>query len=235
MLNKKGLHYVDWVISMGTFVIAIIAILVYLKPGVKPEYNRESLLSIVETNFFNETGWMVRKVPLFIHELQNPTYVEDRYVDIDYSTGFSFNVNVPSIIDQNNDKFRCMSPPCNDITLNFVFYPNQPLNKNLPMIKAKCVPPNNLAVCDAEFGSSETLEGLNNGLLTLLSGKDYNSLKISWNYPLSRDFAIYVDDTRITSGPEPPQQANVFVKDIKYWKLSNQGVRTQSVVNIRAW
>ena len=53
MLNKKGLHYVDWVISMGTFIIAIIAILIYLKPGVKPEYNRESLLSIIETNFFN--------------------------------------------------------------------------------------------------------------------------------------------------------------------------------------
>ena len=60
MFNKRGLDYVDWVISIGTFVIAIIAILVYLQPGIRPEYEGRSLLNIVENNLFVNAKWEVR-------------------------------------------------------------------------------------------------------------------------------------------------------------------------------
>lgn len=239
MLNKKGIHYVDWVISMGTFIIAVIAILVYLKPGVKLEYNRETLLFIAETNFFNETQWYVRDIPLFIRRLQQnyPTQsgTQDASVDIDFSPGFSFNVdNIPAGITQENDKFKCTVGLCQNKTVDLIFYPNNPLNKDLPLMKASCIPPDD-NYCKAELGSSEIIEGLNAFKLNALSQRNYDSLKIDWKYPLSRDFAVYIDGTKITSNPEPPQQANVFAKEIKYWKVDNHGIRTAVKISIRAW
>ena len=130
MFNKKGIHYVDWVISMGTFIIAVIAILIYIKPGVKPEYNKESLLNMVETNFLNETNWVIRKIPLFIRNLdQQYSINQDAFVQLSYSNGFSLDVDTPGNIIQDGSKLKCNIGSCSDITVNLTIYPNNPLNK----------------------------------------------------------------------------------------------------------
>jgi len=245
MFNKKGLNYVDWVISMGTFIIAVLAILIYLKPGVKSDYNKESLLSIVETNFIQETQWIVRKTPLFIRKLQAPTSTQNVGIDIDYnSDDFSLIVQpLTGGIGSTNfvsGNIECTNSPCINKTILFLFHPKPDnlLNKDFPEVEAACIPANDPGFCEAELGSSEIIEGLNSARITALlsnSSADYNNLKTSWKYPSSREFAIYIDNVKITASPEPPPNINVFVKEIKYWKLDNQGVRTQSTINIRAW
>lgn len=245
MLNKKGISYVDWVISMGTFVIAVIAILIYLKPGVRPDYNKESLLNIVETNFFNETQWTVRKIPLFIRKLQAPTATQYVGIDLSFSSSkfqltaqpVTGGIGSASFV---SDKVECTNSPCINKTILLVFSPkpNNILTKDFPNAEIGCIPNNDPGFCEAELGSSEIIEGLNNARLTSITSNltnDYESLKISWKYPLSREFAVYTDNVRITASPEPPPNANVFVKEIKYWKLDNNGVRTPTTVNIRAW
>ena len=50
--NKKGLAYIDWIISMGLFIVVVIAIFAFLKPGAKPIHESKGLINILETNFF---------------------------------------------------------------------------------------------------------------------------------------------------------------------------------------
>ncbi|MEK6934827.1 MAG: hypothetical protein AABW46_03035 [Nanoarchaeota archaeon] len=65
-MNRKGSEHVDWMLSMGIFLIAIITIFLLLKPGVQKEYKEVVLLDILEERFTDDFYWHVKRVPLFI-------------------------------------------------------------------------------------------------------------------------------------------------------------------------
>ena len=67
--NKRGLDYIDWAMSLGLFLVAVIALFAFLKPGVQQPYDGENLLQIVEKNFFEETGTILKQTPVFIYHL----------------------------------------------------------------------------------------------------------------------------------------------------------------------
>lgn len=68
-MNKRGSH-VDWVISIGIFIIFTLMILGFFRPSYKASFEGGILLDIVQTGLENsdENGysWEVRKVPIFI-------------------------------------------------------------------------------------------------------------------------------------------------------------------------
>ena len=49
-MNKKGGH-VDWVISMGIFIVYIFALFILIRPGVRPIYRPVTLLNNLQENF----------------------------------------------------------------------------------------------------------------------------------------------------------------------------------------
>src|SRR3989338_4848371 len=67
-MNKRGASHTDWAISMAIFIMYILLLIIFLKPGVAPIYKPEGLMQLVEDNFFEETSWVVRETWLDIKE-----------------------------------------------------------------------------------------------------------------------------------------------------------------------
>jgi hypothetical protein len=65
-MNKRGASHTDWAISMAIFIVYILLMIIFLKPGVAAIYKPEGLMQLVETNFFDETNWVVRETWLDI-------------------------------------------------------------------------------------------------------------------------------------------------------------------------
>ena len=70
MQDKKGFSYVDWVISLGTFLIAVVFIFILIRPKLEPMAEKESLMRVVEQGFLKDTEWSIREVPIFVKRLQ---------------------------------------------------------------------------------------------------------------------------------------------------------------------
>ncbi|MBI2673216.1 hypothetical protein HYX19_03070 [Candidatus Woesearchaeota archaeon] len=64
---KKGASHVDWAISMGIFLVYIIGLIIFLRPGVQPILNGDTLINLVQNNLDNETYLKVGKAPLLIN------------------------------------------------------------------------------------------------------------------------------------------------------------------------
>lgn len=68
--NKKAIgNDIDWIIAMGIFLIYLVMTLVYFKPGVKPVFNPDNLLDIVDENFGKTAYWEVTTQPMFVSRL----------------------------------------------------------------------------------------------------------------------------------------------------------------------
>ena len=63
---KKGATHVDWVISMGIFIVFLLIVLIFLKPGVEPIEKEDTLLDILNIGFDNMTKYNIEKTPLII-------------------------------------------------------------------------------------------------------------------------------------------------------------------------
>ncbi len=61
-MKKRGAIHIDWVISMGIFIIYIIVLLILIKPSYKPEFEGDVLTTMVKNEFLrqnNETAGFV--------------------------------------------------------------------------------------------------------------------------------------------------------------------------------
>ena len=61
-LWKKGGIHVDWAISMGLFLVYVILLFIILKPGSYAIHKPESLFTIIENTFNNNTQISIREV-----------------------------------------------------------------------------------------------------------------------------------------------------------------------------
>ncbi|MEK6952871.1 MAG: hypothetical protein AABX29_07700 [Nanoarchaeota archaeon] len=64
--GEKGSEHVDWIVSMGIFLVALITIFLLLKPGIQKEGSENFLLDLLEEKFTNDFFLNVKKVPLNI-------------------------------------------------------------------------------------------------------------------------------------------------------------------------
>lgn len=93
-MDKKGSEHVDWMVSMGIFLVALITIFLLLKPGLQKERNEDFLLNILEEKFTNDFFWNIKKVPLNIGvcesydtEPPNPEHIEPK-IGLDVGQGW---------------------------------------------------------------------------------------------------------------------------------------------------
>ncbi len=61
-IGKKGGIHVDWAISMGLFLVYVILLFIILKPGSYAIHKPESLFTIIENTFINNTQISIREV-----------------------------------------------------------------------------------------------------------------------------------------------------------------------------
>ena len=54
-IPKNGAIHVDWAISMGLFLLYTFLLFIMIKPGAEVEHKPDSLFTIMENNFFEET------------------------------------------------------------------------------------------------------------------------------------------------------------------------------------
>ena len=241
--QKKGLSYVDWVISLGTFLIAVIFIFILIRPQFEPKDEKQSLMQIIENGFYTETEWTVREIPIFITKLQDqytgPSGIITASIKINHSPDFGYTITQPpasriKVSKGNPIIIQCVSGICTNEKMTLVFYPLDPKNKGSPGLDLQCHP-SNTAICDAVAGASIAVTGINQQELNQFPGTGYANIKTKMSYPSSREFAIFIDDTNILSSPPVPQQANVYVKERKYWKLTKENIRDLITVRFQVW
>lgn len=109
-----------------------------------------------------------------------------------------------------------------------------------PVSCNECNP--DLIKLDCVFGTQETISGLNEENLNSISSRcniDYESLKEKWNFPMNKEFAIYLKkgdsyENFCNTGNEQ-NQTNVFVKEFNDFILTKYGNGTGATFNIRIW
>lgn len=103
--GKRGGIHADWIISMGFFLISVIFIIAFLKPGIVPFTKEKVTLDLLIENFDENFMWNVKVTPFFIEECTNVSsggdslditggVIRDLYVDskfgiLDFITGFA--------------------------------------------------------------------------------------------------------------------------------------------------
>lgn len=66
---QKGTSHVDWAISVGLFVVYVLLLFIFLKPGAEPSYSTSSLFKIVEYNLHRDAKYSMEKTPVFIRPI----------------------------------------------------------------------------------------------------------------------------------------------------------------------
>ncbi len=146
---KKGVSHIDWIVSMGLFIIYVLVLFIFIRPGYQIINEGNILLKIVEDNFKEQAYWTMIKIPLFINTLNADS----------------------SCIDQNSGNYKtpqhCSGDICyvrvnfpyEDIALNFngLFIRDKNNNYLQSDVSDTCGSPN--AVCNLDFGA----EGLTPG------------------------------------------------------------------------
>lgn len=239
--NKKGLDYIDWSMSLGIFIIAVLALFIFLKPGVKPSYDGDNLLQIVESNFMKETASVVKETPLFVHHL-NDLYGAsvEALVTVKLNGDWRFEGISPAslqafkvTLNSNDLTLDCTATGLCDNKNFTLFWSPKRTNPGEPTLSFDCTPSGTPAICNAALGSTTSEEGLDTNFLNTLKTKNYQQLKNDWDYPSTKEFAIFIDNA-LWIGAEQPQTGSVVAKEIKYWKIQGKS-RTPVSISIRVW
>ena len=60
-MDKRGASHIDWVISIGIFIVYVLLLLVWIKPGYEPVFEQEILVNIIKNNIEKDHGFEVFK------------------------------------------------------------------------------------------------------------------------------------------------------------------------------
>lgn len=105
---KKGAVHLDWMISMGIFIMFLLSMLVFFKPGAESAYGRDYLISILEDNFKSSTFYSIERIPININGLDINDADKIEYVNL------KFDGNFP-ICDENMKTFNVVDELLEDV------------------------------------------------------------------------------------------------------------------------
>lgn len=239
-MNKKGTH-VDWVISMGIFIVYIISLFILLRPGVTASYRPTNLLDNLQDNFEEDTNWVVKYVPLFIRICKPGTV--SSFIDFDNGLDWS-----SSLFKENGDPISSSKIECFDEATT---YSNEIINIYLrqdgtkyepgifPKIGFTCFPEEDEMHCEAELGMIENIKGINPDYLAEITKIVYDTLKSSWGVPPDKDFAIIKEDVNggrsMIIGAKAPVQADVFVRRLDTQEVRGNGETNRVKIYLQIW
>jgi len=258
-MNKIGASHIDWAVSMGIFLVYILLMIVFLKPGITPIYEPESLMILIEDQFFDDTQWVVKETQLGIRKcgpIVPPTEGRECNIHININNEWEFKkVNEvedfePRILNTDDiigikGGIICgiQSNLFIDKTMKLIYYPSDPHDQKNPEnmwidVTSENNPP---TACEASgLGGTIEYEGLNKNLVNDLVSKTYVDLKSDWDFPENKDFKIEViseagNADNIGSKSEPAAEINVFVKEISTVYLNQDSTREPVVIRIGIW
>jgi len=61
---KTGAMHLDWMVSMGIFLLLVLSIFIFFKPGAEPAYSKNYLLPIIENNFKKSVYYSIERIPI---------------------------------------------------------------------------------------------------------------------------------------------------------------------------
>tara|TARA_Y100000310_G_scaffold345729_1_gene468915 strand:+ start:877 stop:1635 length:759 start_codon:yes stop_codon:yes gene_type:complete len=243
---------VDWAISSGIFLVYVLGLLIFLKPGLQQELEDRFLISIVEENLKDDVFITLEKTPLFINVTSADT--GNYKISIKETLPFEGDEEDFAIINENStllnfdffgsqNKFIRFDGFIEKNKLNtfwLLYLKNETYNNNNPVNEIEIESGENFTYI---YGSTEQIIGIDYNNLVGLN-PDEDALKGSWEFPLSKDFSIYLANTSnkqysnedivfYYNENKSKQQTNIFVKEFKDNLLFNNGDRQTIILNLR--
>ncbi|MBT3262408.1 hypothetical protein HN992_03185 [Candidatus Woesearchaeota archaeon] len=247
--NKKGIGYVDWIISMGLFILVVSMTFIYLKPGVTPEFESKDLIELVESNFLKEYTWSSISIPIAVHNLSSSNITITGGTNNQWNIS-SYYLNYSSLIlhpnfTTNNVILKCKSPGgnCNTLLHNginqgiyLIYLKKDGATINTFNLSYTCNPPPSTSPdCNFTVGSKEMFTGWNKGDINSIT-EPYQTKKDDWSFPESRDFSIKFNGEDILApNYKPSEQTNIYIKELLIQTLEGDGLRSSANTTISVW
>lgn len=261
---KKGASHVDWVISMGIFIIYIIALFIFLRPGASVEHKPQALLDLMEEEVKNEIVVNLKETPLYVDycipytvaggSLQNSKVtVSDNKQNWEIIKVLKDSED-GSISFGNSFELECSEPMTGEYNYVLSFVPKKKeetsISLELECNSGECpaggdadaelrATENKYIVYENWLDPSEWVEDVNN------DGSKYDDLKNKFGFPQEKHFAIYflVDDEKYDMynyemGPFNiwrPDQGNVYTLEWKDSYIDSSSNYGEVVVHIEIW
>ncbi len=253
-MNKKGLSYVDWAISLGIFLVFTLTIFVVFKPHVIEYQSVDYLVSIAEQGIKEYSYYEIERYPLFV----KPSESVDNWLEVDmgsYSALFSGNIRVYdsnlNLVSHNTNGDNLY---LGDFDYNLVGgtvyefgilrselagFADDETNSWGPIVS--CLGDENT---ECTFGVVEKLRGFSesnvSSLLDCGSIENYNSFKEIIKYPSARDLSVIISgegaDPAFDCGFREPQESdNVFAFNWADNMLQNDGTKVPVNVEVMVW
>tara|TARA_Y100000034_G_scaffold131520_1_gene192431 strand:+ start:2924 stop:3661 length:738 start_codon:yes stop_codon:yes gene_type:complete len=245
-MDKKGLSYIDWSISIGIFVIFILALFILVIPSLDRRLDDRYLVSIAETGLKEEAYHTIYSLPLFIdHSGQSNSQV---FVDLpSYPSEYTSLV----VTDQNfNEKYS-------DGSINFgpVNLINGISEFNILYLvdglhSSPGVPSGSSVICGiipCTFGIEEKLIGFSKEKLDSLFNEcteyddyvSYVSFKSSLSYPEQKEISVLIyegeDLVYDCTFSEPEGLTPVYALSWRDKILNFDGSQNDISVMVRTW
>lgn len=248
---KKGLAFIDWSISVGIFLIYLVALFVFVSPALTQDYSEEYLKEIAQTGFESQTYHTIQKYPILIKqdgaelldtvvhltppsnlnfESDNIGFFYENFNEIDAEVGYSYVYMLVSLTGGGTtDKFIMV------ISDEFTQQHSYPSG----------IEPDYHA-----FGVPESFTGLSERkFVTNLRDYTYDEIKAKINYPSNKNLNITIYNTttgeivkdsvnglELTIGPTqltPSQQ--VYVIEWSDWLINRNSNKELVKVKIQTW
>ncbi|MBI2663440.1 hypothetical protein HYX15_02815 [Candidatus Woesearchaeota archaeon] len=252
----KGASQVDWAISMGLFLIYVLGLIVFLRPGLQPVLENDLLLSVVKNNLEKDVNVKIQKIPLFInisdYTKQSPPNSGVYKIEVNDPLPFEGQESEFAILDNENrfvnfdltgDKKLRFDGEVVTNKMNIfwiLFFDNNTYNNQNP---TQSVSINNEKNFSYSYGVTEEIRGFSyNNLLNL--EQNISKLKQNWNFPIDKDFSISLINTTNSqynqtniifsyNQKESLQQTDVYVKEWKSWIINEKAELYGVILNVR--
>ncbi|MDD5254056.1 MAG: hypothetical protein PHG05_03040 [Candidatus Nanoarchaeia archaeon] len=249
---KKGDSHADWAISMGLFLVAIMLLLMILKPGFNPEHKVDVLSNIIEEGFKENVSMGIQRIPIYVkvltESIKSGTYVLDFTIEnfpVDDDNRFF------TILDRRNEILNQFSINGgknkeirlrgyideNDMNVFYIIY--------TPRLDHQFNDPGEQTLADSDYILTIAPISRNKGIYQIWvsdlsnlckTDEGYQSLKSLWDYPPTKEFEIYMDNDKLCNKAEPSDQDDIFVRNWKDIKVDQRGIDIGTVdLGVRTW
>lgn len=246
-MNKKGLSYIDWSISLGIFVIFILLLFIMVVPSLDRGLDEDYLISLAETGFREFAYHEIIKMPLFVDatgsgvvEVTLPSYPNPG----DYS-GFVVLDSSLEVLSTNSDPYtgsiNFNAGSMNGVNTFYVLYLEEDFNSGgVGGTQYSCE-----GETPCTFGIFEKIKGLSQEELEDYEEgcddfQDYNSFKSKLSYPENREISLEIKnqegDLRYSCVyPEPDASDQVYALSWRDNLLDLDGSEEPLIVILRTW
>ncbi len=244
---KKGMSYIDLVMSVGIFVIYSVFLFVILKPGIQEEFDSDYLPSIIKQGIVEDAFWNITELPIFIDSV-NPTPVgQTRLVSV--LLPFNWTTEHITLLNSTYGVLDSLIDDSVTGTLRLNFTTELDLGMNAftllysPDINNPMQSPSGIALDEGveytyQIGVVESTLGLSETKFNGLA--EYDSLKEQWAYPSSKEFEIMIYNASDNSLLYSINEAQIMENKVYTMRWSTNLLHPDSqkeaiLINIKTW